>query len=471
MIVVFIISILSIESILGQPELNHAQFGIYVLNLSNDSLVYARNSQKLLIPASNMKIISTGASLCYLGSDFRFKTRLAMSGKIEKNKLYGDIMIIGGGDPTFSLNNLEQFVQTIKRHNISEIKGNIVLDDSYFTELSLSGNNFRFERLPIGWAWHYLDARYAPEISALSMNKNCVNVKMESTELDKYANVTIEPETDYVTLISDMITKEADDSIIILRRPEANVIYVGGGLGEGRTKNIEVAVKDPAMFVGYYFKERLSKANVKLHGKVLKKGDSTYSTTVTSNIGIVIDSVISVPLIDILKELNIESVNLYAEILLKTLGARYYNEGSFRAGIIMLKRFIELCGADAGSVSFWDGSGLSRHDLISSYYLVLVLRYMYLSEYSAAFFELLPSSGEGTLEKRFEDFEGYMRAKTGSLHAVSCLSGYLRIDETDYCFSMMFNNYTCKRKRIEEIQEQIIHALAEYLVKGVNKGK
>ena len=462
MIVLLLFSILSIDSILCLPELSTAQFGICVLDLSNDRVIYVRNSQKLFVPASNMKIITTGASLCFLGPEYHFKTRLAIKGKIKKNKLYGDIIIIGGGDPTFSLDNLEQFVLTIKSYNISEITGNIILNDNYFTDISLNGNSFTFERLPTGWAWHYLDARYAPEISALSMNKNCVNVKMVGTGLGDYADVTIEPETDYVKLISNMITKQGEDSIIILRRPDANIIYVDGGIGENHKKDIEVAVKDPAMFVGQYFKERLLNANIKLHGNIIKKNDTTFSTT-ESNGGIIVDSVISASLIEILKETNIESVNLYAEILVKTLGARYYKEGSFKAGIRMLKRFLRMCGADTNVVSLWDGSGLSRHNLISPYYLALVLRYMYYSRFSKTFYDLLPTSGEGTLEYRFKDFDGVIRAKTGSLHAISCLSGYLRIDETDYCFSMMFNNYTCKRKKIEQIQEQIIRAIEEQL--------
>jgi len=274
MIILLIISILSIDSILDEPELNFAQYGICVLNLNNDKIIYARNSQSVLVPASNMKIISTGTGLVFLGPEFRYKTWLGISGQIRKNKLQGDVIITGQGDPTFSLENLEQFVSTIKRKGIKEIAGNIILDDSYFTELSLYGNDFRYERLPVGWAWHYLDARYAPEISALSINRNCVNVRMEATELGDYADVTIEPQTDYVKLISSMITKSGDDSIIILRRPEVNVIYVGGGIGQGRTKNIEVAVIDPAMFMGQYFKERLLSENIRVSGEVLKLTDS-----------------------------------------------------------------------------------------------------------------------------------------------------------------------------------------------------
>lgn len=477
MILFLFLSITSIDSIIHQPELRPAQVGVCIFDLETDRFMYAYNSQKLFIPASNMKIVTTGASLYFLGPDYRFKTRLAIRENIKDNTINGDVVIIGGGDPTFSLENLEQFISTIKKHNVREITGDIVLVDDYFTDVALVENSFIYERLPRGWAWHYLDARYAPEISALSMNKNTVNVKMEATRIGDFARVSLEPETEYVTLTSTMRTKMGDDSIIIYREPDANVIYVGGGIGIGHEKNIEVAVKDPTMFVGQYFKERLNDTDIKFQGELLKKNDifssihdtmssallPTGYTSKESMVERVIDSVLSDSLINILRETDVESVNLYAEILLKTLGARYYNEGSFYAGLLMVKRFLRMCGADTSDVSLWDGSGMSTRNLISPYDLILVLRYMYHSALFQDFYELLPTPGEGTLEYRFENFSGTLRAKTGTLHAISCLTGYVSVHGHEYCFSMMFNNFTCPRKKIEEIQEDIVKKLVAYL--------
>lgn len=469
MILLFIIHTLSIDSFLNQPELKTAQYGVYVLNLSNDSLVYARNSQKLLIPASNMKLITTGASICYLGTEYRYTTRLALRGKVKNNRLVGDIIVLGGGDPTFSFADLERFVAKIKSQDIREVTGNIVVNESYFKDMSLHGNTFTSERLPTGWAWHYLDARYAAEISALSMNKNYINVNIKSTKPGEYAEVTLEPNTQYVTLVSQMKTKKGEDSIIIYRRPEENIIHVDGGIGEGHEKDIPVAVKDPALFVGSYFKERLNAEGISVHGGVVKENNTLLDKAMNPHPLTFVDSVASPSLNDILSETNIESVNLYAEILLKTLGARFYGEGTFYHGISMLKRFLNLCGADTIAVSLWDGSGLSRHNLVSPYQIALVLRYMHWSRYAQTFYEFLPQVGQGTLENRFEDFKGEMHAKTGSLHAVSSLSGYLNIDETIYCFSMIFNNFTCSRKKIRDIEEGIIMALQEQLSKPRKK--
>ena len=451
MLILLLVASLSIDSILGQPELEHAHVGMIVLNLDEDSVIYANNYQKNMVPASNLKIVTSAAALTFLGSDFRFKTRLAIKGEVRRGELQGDLVVIGGGDPSFSLENLEAFVMTIREHDISRIDGNIILIDGYFTQ----------ERLPIGWAWHYLDARYAAEISAISMNRNVVNVRIEATRLGAYADVSIEPLTAYVKLINTMITKPGDDSIIIFRPPDENTIYVDGGIGFNHTRNIEVAVKDPAMFVGQYLKERLSESNIEFSGRCIRGADlSIYDR---GSDYIIVDSILSVSLSDIIKEINTESVNLYAEAVLKTLGSHYLKEGSFKAGVSIVKEFLRRCGADTSLVELYDGSGLSRYNLISPYNIMLVLRYMYHSKLFDGFYELMAGPGEGTLENRFNSISGVMRAKTGTLDAISCLSGYLKLNNQNYCFSMMFNNFVCPRKKIEKIQEDILKELKVFL--------
>lgn len=451
MLILLLVVSLSIDSILSQPELEHAHVGMIVLNLDEDSVIYANNYQKNMVPASNLKIVTSAAALTFLGSDFRFKTRLAIKGEVRGGELHGDLIVIGGGDPSFSLENLEAFVMTIREHDISRIDGNIILIDGYFTQ----------ERLPIGWAWHYLDARYAAEISAISMNRNVVNVRIEATRLGAYADVSIEPLTAYVKLINTMITKPGDDSIIIFRPPDENTIYVDGGIGFNHTRNIEVAVKDPAMFVGQYLKERLSESNIEFSGRCIRGAD--FSIYERGSDYIIIDSILSVSLSDIIKEINTESVNLYAEAVLKTLGSHYLKEGSFRAGVSIVKEFLRRCGADTSLVELYDGSGLSRYNLISPYNIMLVLRYMYHSELFDGFYELMAGPGQGTLENRFNSISGVMRAKTGTLDAISCLSGYLKLNNQNYCFSMMFNNFVCPRKKIEKIQEDILKELKAFL--------
>ena len=442
---------LSVDSIIDQPDLQHVQVGMIVIDLAKDSVVYARNYQRNMVPASNVKIITSAAALTFLGRDFRFKTGLVFRGDLQKSKFNGDLVVVGRGDPSFSLDDLEHFVTAVKDHGISVISGDILLDDSYFTD----------ERLPIGWAWHYLDARYAAEISALSLNRNVVNVRIEGTRPGMLADVSIEPSTRYVRLVNEMRTRMVGDSIIIFRPPEMNTIYVDGGIEQGRIRDIEVAVKDPTAFFGQYLRERLQANGIKVDGNCVKLKGSR-SSMVGAEQGL-FDSVMSMPMHAIVRELNTESINLYGEAIVKTLGAYYTNVGSFRAGVSILKEFIRRCGVDTTFVALYDGSGLSRHNLLSPYAIALVLRYMYHSELFEEFSGLLPGPGEGTLENRFKGLNSVLRAKTGTLDGVSCLSGYLRLNDKDYCFSLLFNNFTCSNRKIEVIQENILKELARAL--------
>lgn len=452
MIVLFLISSLALDSILNQPQLKPASYGIYISRLDNGRTIFQVNSEKLLIPASNMKIITTAAALTFMGPGFKYRTRLAIRGSVRNEKLDGDIVLIGGGDPKFGVNDFVRFVERIKNLGIREVKGRIIVIDDYFTR----------ERLPVGWAWHYLDAKYAPEISALSFNENVVNVKMEPTDPGALAKVTIEPDTRYVRLVNRMLTRTGDDSVIIYRLPEANVIFVDGALAKGRGQSIKVAVKNPSLYAGIYFRERLEAEKIKVAGGVEEQvnipadKDSVQSLTM-------VDSVLSPTLIDIIRETNTESVNLYAEIMLKTLGVLKYGEGSFQAGLRALKDFLNTCGVDTALVSLTDGSGLSKYNIVSARDLGLVLRYMYRQHDFRDFYESLGLPGKGTLERRFNGFADSLRAKTGSLDGVSCLSGYLTVNEIPCCFSLLFNNFTCSYNKINGIQDGIVAKLADYL--------
>ncbi|MBE0431881.1 D-alanyl-D-alanine carboxypeptidase/D-alanyl-D-alanine-endopeptidase [candidate division WOR-3 bacterium] len=446
-----LLSSLAIDSILNQPELQHAHVGMIVLDLSRDTVIYARNCQKSMVPASNVKIITSATALSFLGPEFRYKTRLAIDGPVRSGALFGDLYVFGGGDPGFTLEDIERFVTAVRTSGIYDIKGDIVLVDDYFTD----------ERLPVGWAWHYLDARYAAEISALSLNHNAVKVRIEATAPGEAANVFLQPGTGYVKLISRMVTRPGSDSIIIFRRTDANVIHVDGAIGSGRTRSIDVAVKDPAMYFGEYLKERLQAAGIRIEGDCSK---STAASAYLPGPGYeMLDSVVSGPLMGIIKELNTESVNLYGEAIIKTLGSHFRKDGSFRAGVSIAKEFMRRCGVDTTLVVLHDGSGLSRQNLVSPYAIVLVLRGMYHSGLFQAFYDLLPGPGEGTMQTRFNGLKGSLRAKTGTLDAISCLSGYLNINGRYYCFSMMFNNFTCSRKKIESIQEAILKTLKSLL--------
>ncbi|MEO0184939.1 MAG: D-alanyl-D-alanine carboxypeptidase/D-alanyl-D-alanine-endopeptidase [candidate division WOR-3 bacterium] len=457
MIIFFLITSLSLDTILNTPELSNSFYGICIVNLESQDTIFESNANKLLVPASNMKIVTTAAALYFLGTNFQFKTRLFLRGEIKERRLYGDIIVQGEGDPTFSLTNLERFVSRIENYGIKEITGSICIVDDYFTN----------ERLPVGWSWHYLDAKYAPEISALSLNKNVVSVRIRPTSIGEYASVSLFPQTGYVQLVNNMKTTATNDSIIIYRKPEANTIIVEGAISTKSAKDIDVAVKDPGLFAGEYFRERLIARGIRIANPVTRI--RSFEMFINESKLVLIDSVLSVPLSEIIKETNTESENLYAEILLKTLGAQKYREGSFNAGLNVLREFLNVCGVDTGNISIWDGSGLSKHNLISCSALISILKFMYQSKLFQDFYSSLPEPGKGTLKYRFNGFSDTLRAKTGAIQASSCLSGYIKTNGIHYAFSMLFNNFTCASKKILNIQEKIIRAFIEEERKNNNK--
>ncbi|MCX7995410.1 MAG: D-alanyl-D-alanine carboxypeptidase/D-alanyl-D-alanine-endopeptidase [candidate division WOR-3 bacterium] len=447
MISLLLFNILTFDTILNIPELKNAHYGICILDLENDSIVYDYNGEKVFIPASNMKIITTAAALYFLGKNFQYRTLLYLRGKIHGKKLHGDIILQGGGDPYFSIKDMERFVDKIRKLDIDEITGGILIIDDYFTS----------ERLPVGWAWHYLDAKYAPEISALSFNKNVVSVRIRPSNIGDIAPVSIYPSTCYVKLVNSIKTTANSENLIIFRKPEENVIIVEGTIKNAR--DIDIAVKDPALFAGEYLKERLSAIGIKINAQV--KRIRSYEIFIAQESPVILDSALSPMLLEMIKETNTESENLYAEILLKTLGAEIYKEGSFSAGLNVLKNFLQICGVDTSSVSIWDGSGLSKYNLLSPRAFNSVLKFMYNSDLFRDFYNSLPCPGEGTLKARFNGFPDTLRAKTGAIHAASCLSGYLKINEKYYAFSMLFNNFTCPIKKITQVHEKILRSFIE----------
>ncbi len=450
---VFNLSLDGVRDALADSILQNAYAGVCIYSLKRDRLVFESNGVKLFIPASNQKIVTTAAALYYLGGDFRYVTRLKVRGGVVAGTLGGDIILEGSGDPSIrDCGFLERWADVIKAQNIHTVAGNIVADDRVFSR----------ERLPEGWAWHYLDARYAAELSAFSFNGNTVRVTVgPAADTGDTAQFSLYPETKYVTVKNRLMTVDSAGKrgFGIYREPEANIIHIEGEIDrEFKPKTIEIAVKDPAFFAAFHFKELLEKRGVKVNGEPKKYDPATIDSTKGAS---QLDSIISMPLSEIIKETNKESKNLMAENLLRSIGHYSGGDGSYWTSNILVRRFIAQLGGDTTGIEPVDGSGLSRHNLVSPYNIVVVLRYMYLSGHRDKFFESLPTSNEGTLFGRLLNLENVVRAKTGTLRWVSCMSGYVEspADNDMYAFSMLFNNYSGSAKAIAKLQERIIEEM------------
>ncbi len=454
-VLLFVVNLntVAINQLLADSALQDAHVGVCIYSFKKDRVVYNLNIYKYFIPASTQKIFTTAAALHYLGSDFKYITRFKIRGKIEASTLMGDVILQGSGDPSIkNCDFLERWIDRLRQLKIHTIVGDVLIDDGIFSQ----------ERLPEGWAWHYLDARYAPEISAFSFNSNVVRIDITPGEnVGDLASVTMYPQTGYVELKNDLKTVEdtLDQGLKIYRKPEVNVIYVQGQIAQKcKPRTIEVAVKDPTLFAGYLFKEWAERKGIRVYGYPKRYNVDSSNFRGTEQ---VLDSVVSGPLSDIIIETNKESKNLYAENLLKSIGYYVDRDGSYATSILLLKKFLSRIGADTNTIHPVDGSGLSRHNLLSPYSVVLVLRYMYLSKYRNLFFESLPRANEGTLFGRLINLNSTVRAKTGTLKWTSCISGFVEspLENDVYAFSILINNFTGNSRTANKLQERIIEEI------------
>ncbi len=443
-----------IDALLADPNLDHGIQGVVVKSLKTGAVLYERNADITLIPASNMKLLVSAAALDRLGPAFTFRTEVLAAGNVRKGGvLSGDLVIKGEGDPTLSTGDLAAMAKQVKASGIAKVTGNLVVDDSAFDN----------QRLGWGWSWDDEPYYYSAQISALNLNRNTVDVYVQPGKtVGAKALVRTEPATNYMTIESTAVTGKADStkSLWVYRKRGRNVITVSGSipLGSKVTGPEEaITMEEPALYVGDVFKTELARAGVQVVGKVLA-GKASASAKVVA-------SATSPPMSEIIALLNKPSDNLIAEVLLKTLGLKLKGKGSTEAGAQVEAEFLEQAGLDMSALRIVDGSGLSRLNLISARNLLALLEYMHKHKHAQFYIDSLPVAGvDGTLRNRMKGTpaEANVQAKTGYVSRVSSLSGYVKTKSGEpLAFSIVMNNHLCANTPCRTVQDNLCRLLAE----------
>ncbi|MDI6829058.1 MAG: D-alanyl-D-alanine carboxypeptidase/D-alanyl-D-alanine-endopeptidase [Armatimonadota bacterium] len=445
-----------IEQALSDPSLRHGLQGVLIESLRDNRLIYEKNADLVFIPASNFKILVSAAALDTLGPNYRFKTFLFVNGtQTADGVLKGDVIIKGRGDPVLKYEHIEKMASSLKEIGIKVIEGNIVGDDTWFDSI----------RLGWGWSWDNEPYYYSAQISALNLNENIIDVWVRpGNKVGDPAVVKLSPPTSYVTVVNECRTSSAksEKTIFIDRLRGKNVIRVTGTVAldyKPERPEEAITVEEPTLFACHRLIEVLRTQGIEVKGQAVrgkKPKDARY-----------VMSIISPPLSEILRLLNKPSDNLIAEVLLKTLGAERKGKGSASAGEQVELDFLKKIGADITAISISDGSGLSRHNLISPRNLVTILKYMYNHKHSKVYLESLPIAGvDGTLRKRMKGTpaEGNVRAKTGYVGRVCTLSGFVTTKAGEpLVFSIMFNHHLCSHSDAIAVMDKIMSGIA-----GVN---
>ena len=482
----------NVESLLSQPDLARGFWGIEVVSLTSGKVLYSHNADKLFTPASNTKLFTTAAALALIGPDYTFQTTVETSGTLDKHgRLTGDLVLVGRGDPNLSgrelpyslhterndhpIQVLEQLADALVQKGVKYVDGDIVADDSYFA----------FERYGEGWSQDDLVWADGAPVSALTINDNVVFVNvLPADRPGDRAFVSLTPSADYYRIDNRIITTPAGTArdIHINREPGSTVLTLWGNMPlDDAGANEALAIEDPAEFAATLFRQLLENRGIAIYGQQRTRHTelaSLSTVTVTAMAPsrggdeparslqpkpLVLASYQSKPLVEDLRVINKVSQNLHAEILLRLLGREKGTAGTVEGGLEVLSGFLNKVGIPRDQYVFYDGSGLSRQNLVTPDAVVRLLRYASLQPWASSYRDTLPLAGvDGSLAGRFKNpsDQGRIYAKTGSLGGVKTLSGYAITDRGDQiAFSILSNNSNVPTKRVTDTIDSIVEEI------------
>ncbi|HEX8248470.1 MAG TPA: D-alanyl-D-alanine carboxypeptidase/D-alanyl-D-alanine-endopeptidase [Pyrinomonadaceae bacterium] len=457
-----------IRSILLRPQLQRGQIGIKIISLDTNKVVFEENAEKYFMPASNMKNFTVSTALEKLTPDFRFVTSVyAPAMPDASGTIRGDLIIYGRGDPSIStafneqdhFKGMNNLAEKIVAAGVKRVEGALIGDESYF-----SG-----DALPPSWEWDDLQWYYGAEVSALTVNDNALDLIVRpGAAVGAVASVQLLPNVNGVLLVNNTRTSAAGTrrDIGIHRRLGTNVIEVFGSmpLGAGAYTNY-VSVPKPAMVFVSMLRQLLEQKGVVVTGQT-RTVDAEFRKNAPLPANLVeVAKLESPPLALIAAKTMKPSQNLYTELILRTMGESIGDRKNLRwtsadRGIAVVDKFLQEIGVAAGSVLMHDGSGLSRHDLITPNAVVQVYSYMSRSRFAPVWRDSLTIAGiDGTLANRFKGTRGEnnVRGKTGTIDQVSSLSGYMTTASGErLAFSLITNNIPSGSLRTGTIDEIVL---------------
>jgi serine-type D-Ala-D-Ala carboxypeptidase/endopeptidase (penicillin-binding protein 4) len=478
-----------VDAILSRPEVARGFWGVEIEELDTGRVIYSRDADQLYTPASDTKLFITAATLALIGPDYRIRTTVESATTPDKyGRLSGDLVLVGRGDPNLSgrllpynlkterplspAHVLEELADQVVAQGVKVIDGDIVADDSSFV----------YERYGVGWSQDDLVWEWGAPVSALAINDNVVYVNILPAErVGERAFVSISPFAEYYHIENRVLTSPGGvwpRKVFIQRQPGSNLLEIWGNIPLNDTgAGEELAIEEPAEFCARLLWELLAKRGVVLYGRTRARHTAMASLgtiTVTTNapLGgggdpqssshppVVLAEHASLPLGLDIRVTNKVSQNLHAEMMLRLLGREKGTSASILGGLEVLRGFLSLADVQPEEYAFYDGSGLSRQNLVSPRATVKLLRYAAKQSWGAEYIDSLPLGGvDGTLASRFKTLPpgAKVQAKTGSLDHVDALSGYLTTATGErLVFSIMSNNLTLTNKKAAEVLDEIV---------------
>lgn len=495
-----------IRTILARPTLMRGRVGVKVVSLDTNKVVFEDNAEKYFMPASNMKSFTVAAAMDRLSPTFRFVTSVYAFSKPDANgTLRGDLIIYGRGDPSFSnaftnpdatapptesdyLASVNALADKIVQAGVKKVEGNLIGDESYFNTNGVPGS----------WETDDLQWYYGAEVSALTINDNALDLSIQPSSVGAPALIQFLPANNLMTIVNRITTSAAGTkrNLQVVKKLGQNIVEIYGTIPVGDNYRGRLAVSRPAMLFTTLLRRVLEQKGVTVTGqtRVVDARDRNFQPSIppTPTVSTVPTSTASPspmpsasappsaaaapsqieltrlesPIFSIIAAKTMKpSQNLYTELILRVLGEQAGDKSdprktSEQRGIEVVQNFLAQAGVSAGSVIQEDGSGLSRHNLITPAATAQLFAYMNSRPYAAAWRESLTVAGvDGTLRNRFAGTPAAanVRGKTGTIAQVSSLSGYLTTAAGErLAFSVLTNGIPETRLRTATIDEIVL---------------
>lgn len=437
-----------INAVISRKSQKNAHFAVKIVNASTGKTVYAKNSNELMTPASNMKIITSAAALHYLGDEYQFTTVVGLYGK--------SLIVIGGGDPLLGDPEIDRkhgrkpgwiftdIEEALKKNRVKSLK-EIVIDSTFFDRNRTCPN----------WDPDDLSKDYACEVSGLNYNLNCIKVSVKRSKSKPI--IMIEPQTRYFAFENKLKSVSKGSTVIgVHHNTVPNKLLVTGNCAPGKGASATVAIKRPSALFGVLLAEHLARAGIGIPDKILHK----YAK---NNKRIKVLKVYRTPIAQVLPRCNKDSLNLTAEAFVKTISAENTTgriNGEWRHGHVLVGRYLNGLGIADTEFTLDDGSGLSPKNKVTANALGKVLLSMYKGDKWKLYKASLAVGGvDGTLDKRFTEarYKGKIIGKSGYISRVRTLSGVATTPRGDYIFSILTRGGApSTRQAVNDIAQAII---------------
>lgn len=457
------------ESAPVRPDKGH--WAVVIADAATGQTLLAQNSQRYFTPASNTKLFTTALALAKLGPEHRFRTTIETTGSVDRfGRLLGDLVLVARGDPNLS-NRKFPFLEKAERdgppdkvlavladqvvaRGIHHVEGSLVVNDGYFPP----------DRYPPGWAIDDMVAGYGAPVSALVVNDNTLAVEVRPGDQENDAAwFAVEPWADFYEF-RNLVRTGAQGTrprVAIAREPGSRMVTLEGTVPLGGSpQQATLAIEEPAEFAAALLKRLLEARGVRVYGRV--RADHSPWTGEGAS---VLAEHTSPPLIEAVRLINKVSQNLHAEVLLRVVGRAETGEGTTEAGLRVARALLAEIGIADEDVVLFDGSGLSRRNLVTPEAVVKLLAWAAKQPWWEAYLATLPVAGvDGTLAERMKAGSPAQRiqGKTGSLGNVNSLSGFATtLSGKRLVFSIFGNHHNLRGPEATAVIDALCEAMVE----------